>query len=49
MIFFSRPISLGLLLVSACLLALSAYRVHAASARDWRAKLAEAEAGVPSA
>jgi putative tricarboxylic transport membrane protein len=43
-IFFSRPISLGLLVVSAVLLALSAY-AFIMKRRDWRESLAEAEAG----
>jgi TctA family transporter len=43
-IFFSRPISLGLMLVSITLLALSAYAFVLKRA-DWRAKLAEVEAG----
>ena len=44
LIFFSRPISLGLMLVSIGLLALAAYAfvLHRA---DWRTKLAEVEAG----
>ncbi len=44
MIFFGRPISLGLLIVSACLLLLSAYS-YFIKRKDWRATLAEAEAG----
>ena len=44
LIFFSRPISLCLMLVSITLLALSAYAFLLKRA-DWRAKLAEAEAG----
>jgi putative tricarboxylic transport membrane protein len=44
LIFLSRPIALGLLVVSACLLALSAVS-FALKRRDWRAELAEAEAG----
>ena len=44
LIFFSRPISAGLLFVSVLLLALSAYAFLLKRA-DWRAKLAEAEAG----
>ena len=44
LIFFSRPISLGLLIVSAVLLALSAY-AFLAHRKDWRAKLAEVESG----
>ena len=44
LIFFSRPISAGLMVVSCCLLLLSAYAFLLKRA-DWRAKLAEAEAG----
>lgn len=44
LIFFSRPISGGLMIVSICLLALSASSFLLKRA-DWRAKLAEAEAG----
>jgi putative tricarboxylic transport membrane protein len=44
LIFFSRPISLSLLIVSGGLLLLSAYAFVLKQA-DWRAKLAEAEAG----
>ena len=44
LIFLSRPISLGLLLVSVGLLALSAYAFVLRRA-DWRTKLAEVEAG----
>ena len=44
LIFFSRPISAGLMVVSCCLLLLSAYSFLLKRA-DWRAKLAEAEAG----
>jgi putative tricarboxylic transport membrane protein len=44
LIFFSRPISLGLMCVSILLLALSAYAFLLKRA-DWRAKLAEVEAG----
>jgi len=44
LIFFSRPISLGLMLVSGSLLALAAYAFFL-KRRDWRSKLAEAEAG----
>jgi TctA family transporter len=44
LIFFSRPISAGLLVVSCCLLALSAYAFLLKRA-DWRAKLAKAEVG----
>jgi putative tricarboxylic transport membrane protein len=47
MIFFSRPISAGLLIVSIGLLLLSGYAFLLKRA-DWRAKLAEAEAGEPS-
>jgi putative tricarboxylic transport membrane protein len=43
-IFLNRPISLGLLIVSAGLLALSAYS-FVMQRRDWREQLAEAEAG----
>jgi putative tricarboxylic transport membrane protein len=43
-IFFNRPIALGLLVVSAALLALSAY-AFLMRQRDWREQLAEAEAG----
>jgi putative tricarboxylic transport membrane protein len=48
MIFFQRPISAGLLTVSVILLGLSALSLIMAR-RDWRAKLAEAEAGEPTA
>jgi putative tricarboxylic transport membrane protein len=44
LIFFSRPISLSLLIVSGGLLLLSAYAFLVKQA-DWRSKLAEAEAG----
>ena len=44
LIFFSRPISAGLMAVSIGLLALSAYAFVLKRA-DWRAKLAEVEAG----
>ena len=44
MIFLGRPIALGLLLVSAGLLALSTY-AYFAHRRDWRDRLARAEAG----
>ena len=44
LIFFSRPISGGLMIVSICLLALSASSFLLKRA-DWRAKRAEAEAG----
>jgi putative tricarboxylic transport membrane protein len=44
LIFFHRPISLGLLIVSGGLLLLSAYSFVLKQA-DWRAKLAEVEAG----
>jgi len=44
LIFFSRPISLGLLIVCGILLGLSAL-AFALKRKDWRAKLAEAEAG----
>jgi putative tricarboxylic transport membrane protein len=43
-IFFMRPISLGLLIVCAVLLTLSAY-TFMLKRKDWREKLAEAEAG----
>ena len=43
-IFFGRPIALGLLVVSGFLLALSAYG-FLVKRRDWRSKLAAAEAG----
>ena len=46
-IFFERPIAGGLLAVSAALLALSAVS-FVMKRKDWRAKLAEAEAGEPS-
>ena len=46
-IFFERPIAGGLLAVSAALLALSAVS-FVMKRRDWRSKLAEAEAGEPS-
>jgi putative tricarboxylic transport membrane protein len=44
LIFFGRPIALGLLIVSAGLLALSAL-AFILKRKDWRAKLAAAEAG----
>jgi putative tricarboxylic transport membrane protein len=44
MIFLGRPIALGLLIVSAGLLALSAY-AYLMHRRDWRDRLASAEAG----
>jgi putative tricarboxylic transport membrane protein len=44
LIFLSRPISLGLMIVSALLLALSAYAFLMAR-KDWRTKLAAVEAG----
>jgi putative tricarboxylic transport membrane protein len=47
-IFFNRPISFGLLVVSAGLLALSAL-AFVLKRKDWRDKLAEVEAGEPSA
>jgi putative tricarboxylic transport membrane protein len=47
-IFFERPIAAGLLAVSAGLLLLSAIS-FIGKRKDWRAKLAEAEAGEPSA
>jgi TctA family transporter len=43
-IFFNRPISIGLMMVSFVLLALAAYSFVLKRA-DWRTKLAEAEAG----
>jgi putative tricarboxylic transport membrane protein len=43
-IFFSRPISLGLMMVSISLLALAAYAFILKRA-DWRTKLAKVEAG----
>jgi putative tricarboxylic transport membrane protein len=46
-IFLNRPISAGLLIVSACLLAMAALS-FALKRRDWRAELAEAEAGEPT-
>ncbi len=46
-IFLNRPISAGLLMVSACLLAMAALS-FALKRRDWRAELAEAEAGEPT-
>ena len=45
MIFFQRPIALVLLVVCVALLALSAASAVAHRRKDWRAKLAEAEAG----
>jgi TctA family transporter len=44
LIFFQRPIAAGLLAVAATLLALSAITLIRQRA-DWRAKLAEVEAG----
>ena len=44
LIFFSRPISLGLLITSAVLLGLSAL-TFVLKRKDWREKLAEVEAG----
>ena len=44
LIFFSRPISSGLLIVSIGLLALAAVS-FVLKRKDWRDKLAEAEAG----
>jgi TctA family transporter len=44
-IFFSRPISLGLMMVSIGLLALAAYSSFVLNRLDWRTKLAEVEAG----
>jgi putative tricarboxylic transport membrane protein len=44
LIFFSRPISLGLMLVSLGLLILSAY-AFVLHRTDWRTKLAEVESG----
>jgi putative tricarboxylic transport membrane protein len=46
-IFLNRPISAGLLIVSACLLAMAALS-FVLKRRDWRAELAEAEAGEPT-
>jgi putative tricarboxylic transport membrane protein len=43
-IFFQRPISAGLLIVSIVLLALAAIS-FVLKRKDWRAKLAEVEAG----
>ena len=43
LIFFGRPISLGLLLISTILLAMSAF-AFMLKRKDWRTKLAEAEA-----
>jgi putative tricarboxylic transport membrane protein len=43
-IFFTRPISFGLLVVCAILLVLSALS-FALKRRDWRTQMAEAEAG----
>jgi putative tricarboxylic transport membrane protein len=43
LIFFNRPIAAALFAVAAALLALSA--ISLALRRDWRGKLAEAEAG----
>ena len=48
LIFFSRPISAGLLIVCIVLLAMSAM-TFILKRKDWRAKLAAAEAGEPSA
>jgi putative tricarboxylic transport membrane protein len=48
LIFFGRPISAGLLIVSAGLLALAALS-FVLKRRDWRDQLAQAEAGEPSA
>jgi TctA family transporter len=45
-IFFERPISAALIAVSALLLILSAVS-FAMKRKDWRAKLAEAEASEP--
>jgi putative tricarboxylic transport membrane protein len=44
LIFFGRPISLGLMMVSIGLLALAAY-TFVMHRTDWRTKLAEVEAG----
>jgi TctA family transporter len=44
LIFFSRPISLGLLITCAIMLGLSAL-TFVLKRKDWRDKLAEAEAG----
>jgi len=46
-IFLNRPISAGLLIVSACLLVMAALS-FVLKRRDWRAELAEAEAGEPT-
>jgi TctA family transporter len=46
LIFFSRPISLGLMLISIGLLALAAY-AFVLHRTDWRTRLAKAEAGEP--
>jgi putative tricarboxylic transport membrane protein len=47
-IFFNRPIALGLLTICGVLLAMSA-ATFLLKRKDWRTKLAEAEAGEPSA
>jgi TctA family transporter len=44
LIFFSRPISLGLLITCVIMLTLSAI-TFVLKRKDWREKLAEAEAG----
>jgi putative tricarboxylic transport membrane protein len=46
LIFFSRPISFGLMMVSIGLLSLAAY-AFVLNRADWRAKLAKVEAGEP--
>jgi putative tricarboxylic transport membrane protein len=46
-IFFNRPIALGLLIASGCLLALAALSFFL-KRRDWRDELAKAEAGEPT-
>jgi len=46
LIFFSRPISLALMLISIGLLALAAY-AFVLHRTDWRTRLARAEAGEP--
>jgi putative tricarboxylic transport membrane protein len=48
LIFFSRPISAGLMAVCIILLALSAL-AYMLKRKDWRARLAAAEAGEPGA
>jgi putative tricarboxylic transport membrane protein len=46
LIFFSRPISLSLMMISIGLLALAAY-AFVLHRTDWRTRLAKAEAGEP--